>query len=173
MAAARRLGRADGSSGAVPVKQPNSAFCFVCGLDNPVGLKLAFYETGPDEVTALWTPGREYEGFPGVLHGGIVASILDEAGGRVVMIGDHTHFMMTATLDVKYRRRTPIGQPLRVIGRLLKRRRRLAFVHAEIQLANGSVTAEAELTLADLPDSMRVPGDLEALGWKVYADHEA
>jgi uncharacterized protein (TIGR00369 family) len=155
------------------VKQPNSAFCFVCGLDNPVGLKLAFYETSPDEVTAHWTPGREYEGFPGVLHGGIVASILDEAGGRVVMIGDHTHFMMTATLDVKYRRPTPIGQPLTVVGRVLKRRRRLAFVHAQIQLADGTVTAEAEMALADLPASMPMPADLEALGWKVYADSEA
>jgi uncharacterized protein (TIGR00369 family) len=157
----------------VTVKQPNSANCFVCGLTNPVGLKLVFYETGPDEVVASYTPDKDYEGYPDVLHGGIVASVLDEVGGRVVMIGDPTHFMMTAKLDVRYRRPTPVGQPLKVVGRLLQRRGRLAVAHAEIRLADGTVTAEAELTLAELPDSLRVNGDLEALGWKVYPDAES
>lgn len=157
----------------VRVKQPNSDNCFVCGLTNPVGLRLAFYETGPDELTATWTPDSAYEGFPGVLHGGIVAALLDEMGGRVVMIGDHTHFMMTAKLEVRYRRPTPVGQPLTVIGRLLKRSGRLALAHAEIRLDDATVTAEAEITLADLPEPLRVQGDLEALGWKVYPDGES
>jgi uncharacterized protein (TIGR00369 family) len=156
----------------VTVKQPNSSYCFVCGLDNPVGLRLAFYETGPDEVTATCLPGKNYEGYPGVLHGGIVGAILDEVGGRALIIGDHNHFMMTAKMDVKYRRPTPIGQPLKVVGRLLKRRGRLALAHAEIVLPDGTVTAEAELTLAELPDEFRVSGDLDALGWKVYPNDE-
>lgn len=154
----------------MPIKQPNAANCFVCGLENPAGLKLVFYETGPDEVMARYTPPRQFEGYPGVLHGGIVAAILDEVGGRVVMIGDQEHFMLTAKMDIKYRRPTPVGQPLTVSGRLLKRRGRLAVAHAEIRLPDGSVTAEAELTLADLPDELQAGGDLEALGWKVYAD---
>jgi uncharacterized protein (TIGR00369 family) len=154
----------------VTVKQPNSAHCFACGLYNPVGLKLVFYETGPEAVTATWTPGKAYEGFPNVLHGGIIAAMLDEAGGRVMMIGAHTHFMMTAKLDIRYRRPTPVGEPLQVVGRLLKRRGRLAVAQAEIRLADGTVTAEAEVTLADLPEAMRVDGDLDALGWKVYPD---
>ena len=54
------------------------------------------------------------------------------------------------------------------MGRLLKRRGRLALAHAELLLADGTVTAEAELTLAELPDDFRVTGDLEALGWRVY-----
>lgn len=152
------------------VKQPNSAHCFACGLFNPVGLKLEFYETGPEEVAATWTPGKNYEGYPDVVHGGIVASALDEAGGRVVMIGDHNHFMLTAKMDIRYRRPTPIGEPLRVVGRLLQRRGRLALTKAEIQLADGTVTAEAELTLAELPEAVRLGSNLEALGWKVYAD---
>ncbi len=164
--------RQHGSDQRLSIKQPNSAFCFVCGVENPVGLRLEFFESGPDEVVATWTPSKAYEGFPGVLHGGIVASVLDEVGGRVVMIGDHTLFMMTAKMDVKYRRPTPIGQPLRVVGRLLKRRGRLALAHAAILLDDGTVTAEAELTLAELPEDHRVAGDLEALGWKVYPDGE-
>jgi acyl-coenzyme A thioesterase PaaI-like protein len=99
-----------------------------------------------------------------------VASLLDELGGRVVMIGDHNHFMMTAKMEIKYRRPTPLGGPLTVHGRLLKRRGRLAFAHAEIRLADGTLTAEADLTLADLPNEFRVEEDLGARGWKVYAD---
>src|SRR5688572_25279240 len=156
----------------VTVKQPNSASCFVCGLDNPVGLRLEFYETGPDEVRATWTPAKVYDGYPDVLHGGIVAAILDEVGGRVMMIGDHTRFMMTAKLEVKYRMPTPTRQPLTVVGRLLQRRGRLALTHAEVRLPDGTVTAEADLTLAEPPEEFRPAGDLEALGWKVYPDGE-
>ncbi len=154
------------------VKQPNSYHCFVCGRLNPVGLKLEFYETGPDEVTAQFTPPEHYQGYPGVLHGGIVAALLDEIGGRAAMIGDHDHFMMTAKLEIKYRQPTPVGQPLSVAGKLLKRRGRLALAHTEIRLPDGQVSAEAELTLAELPDAFRGNGGLEALGWKVYADAE-
>ena len=150
------------------IRQPNSAMCFVCGLENPAGLRLVFYETGPDEVMAAYTPPEQYQGYPGVLHGGIVASLLDEAGGRVVMIGNHRHFMLTAKMEIKYRRPTPMDQVLTVVGRLVKMRGRLAWAHAELRLADGTVTAEADLTLADLPGEALPDGDLEALGWKVY-----
>ena len=152
------------------IKQPNSANCFACGLTNPVGLQLSFYEISDTEITATYTAPGHFEGYPSVLHGGIVAALLDEAGGHVVMIGDHNHFMMTARLDVKYRRPTPTGQPLTVYGRLLKRRGRLATALAELRLADGTVTAEAEVTLADLPEGYLPEVDLDALGWKVYPD---
>ncbi len=150
------------------IQQPNSAMCFVCGLENPAGLRLVFYETGPDEVTATYHPPEQFQGYPGVLHGGIVATLLDEAGGRVVMIGDHKRFMLTAKIEVKYRRPTPLGQTLTVHGRLIKMRGRLAVAHAELRLADGNVTAEAELTLAALPGDALPNGDLHALGWRVY-----
>jgi uncharacterized protein (TIGR00369 family) len=150
------------------IQQPNSAMCFVCGLENPAGLRLVFYETGAGEVTATYTPPDQFQGYPGVLHGGIIASLLDEVGGRVVMIGDHNHFMMTAKMEIKYRRPTPLGQALSVYGRLVKQRGRLALAHAELRLPDGTVTAEAELTLADLPVEAVADADLEALGWKVY-----
>jgi len=142
--------------------------CFVCGLENPAGLRLVFYESGPDEVVATYTAPEQFQGYPGVLHGGIVASLLDEAGGRVVMIGNHKHFMLTARIEVKYRRPTPLGQALSVHGRLIKLRGRLALAHAELRLADGTVTAEADLTLADLPSEALPDSDLEALGWRVY-----
>ena len=62
-------------------KLPNSRHCFVCGLENSYGLKLAFYKDGPDKVICNYTVPHYYEGYPGVVHGGIVTSILDEAVG--------------------------------------------------------------------------------------------
>lgn len=149
-------------------KQPNSHHCFVCGLKNPVGLKLAFYDNGLDEVRCDYSIPAEYNGYPGVAHGGIVAAILDEVIGRVSMIGDRNHFMMTVKMEVKYRQPVPVEIPLVIIGRLVKVRGRLAQAMGEVRLPDGAVAAEAELTLADLPEQFRVNGDLEALGWKVY-----
>lgn len=155
-------------------KQPSAAWCFVCGVQNPVGLKLAFYETGPAEVTARFTPPEHYQGYPGVLHGGIVATALDEAGGRAAMVGDPNHFMFTAKIEVRYRQPTPLGQPLTVVGRLVKRRGRLAVAFCELRLPDGAVSAEAEVTLADMPvdPAAITPEGLAELGWRVYPDAE-
>ncbi len=151
-------------------KQPNSNDCFVCGLQNPHGLKAAFYDDGVDTVRCLYTIPAEYQGYPGVAHGGVVAAILDEVVGRAAMIGDPNHFMMTVKMEVKYRQPVPVEVPLTLIGKRVKARGRLMVATGEVRLPNGQVAAEAELTLADLPEQFRVEGDLAALGWKVYAD---
>ena len=75
---------------------------------------------------------------------------------------------MTVKMEVKYRQPVPVETPLVIIGRLVKMRGRLAQAMGEVRLPDGAVAAEAELTLADLPEQFRVNGDLEALGWKVY-----
>jgi uncharacterized protein (TIGR00369 family) len=152
------------------VKQPNSAHCFVCGLHNPLGMHLSFYAVSDTEVTAAYTAPAAYEGYPGVLHGGIIAALLDEVGVRVTMIVDYNHFMVTAHSSVKYRQPTPTGQPLTIVGRLVSRRGRLATTTAEVRLADGTVTASAELTLVDMPGGALSAADLAALGWQVYPD---
>jgi uncharacterized protein (TIGR00369 family) len=149
-------------------RQPNSNDCFVCGLKNPFGLKMTFYDNGIDETHCEYTIPARYQGYPGIAHGGVVAAMLDEAVGRVSMINDHNHFMMTVKMEIKYRQPVPIETPLALVGRMVKARGRLATATGEVRLPDGTIAAEAELTLADLPDEFRVEGDLEALGWKVY-----
>ena len=98
--------------------QPNSRHCFVCGIANPVGLHLRFYETAPGEVTVECTLPEQYQGYPGVVHGGIVAAMLDEVSGRSYMgNGESPRFMFTARLEVRYRKNVPVGQPLRLVGK--------------------------------------------------------
>ncbi|MCP4428707.1 MAG: hypothetical protein GY803_29830, partial [Chloroflexi bacterium] len=82
-------------------RQPNSDYCFVCGRKNPHGLYMTFYDDGENEVVSEYTVAEAYQGYPGVVHGGIVAAMLDEVVARVSMIGDHHHFMMSVKLEVK------------------------------------------------------------------------
>ena len=146
--------------------QPNSRHCFVCGLESPVGLKLRFYDNGVDEVRCTYLVAESYNGYPGVVHGGILAAMLDEAGGRALMIHDHNRFMMTARLELRYRQPTPVQTELTLIGHIIKDKGRVAEAASEIRLPDGTVSAEATMTLVAFP----VEGDLDALGWRVYPD---
>jgi hypothetical protein len=58
-------------------KQPNSRMCFVCGIENPIGLKLKFYTDDEGRCIARFRPKPEHQGFPGQLHGGIISTLLD------------------------------------------------------------------------------------------------
>jgi acyl-coenzyme A thioesterase PaaI-like protein len=148
--------------------QPNSQHCFVCGLANPNGLQLRFYQTSPGEVTAEYTVPEHFQGYPGVVHGGIVAAMLDEVTGRAHMGGDPPRFMYTARLDIRYRKNVPVGQPLRLVGRAGKVKSRTATSQGFILRPDGEILAEAEAILVDLPDGVLESSNLEALGWKVY-----
>ncbi len=151
-------------------KQPNSRMCFVCGMENPAGLKLSFYESEPGSAHAQWIAPDQFQGYPGVMHGGIVASLLDEVAGRAIMGGDQPQFMVTVTLDVKYRKPIPVGTSLRLSAQLVKDRGRLAHVHAQLELSDGSVAAEAEVLLARSPHSESDLTEADRLGWRVYPD---
>ncbi|MFN2223486.1 MAG: PaaI family thioesterase [Candidatus Promineifilaceae bacterium] len=148
-------------------KQPNSDHCFICGRKNPHGLYMTFYDNGQDEVCSEHSVPDAYQSYPGIVHGGIVAAMLDEVVGRVAMIDDHHHFMMSVKLEVKYRRPVPTETPLRIVGRVVRLRGRLGQAVGEILLPDGGVAAESAMTLADVPAEMLVGVDLDALGWRI------
>lgn len=151
-------------------KQPSARHCFVCGVDNERGLHMRFYQEAPDEVSAEITLPEDYQGYPGVAHGGIVAAMLDEIAGRAAMEEGARRFMVTGSLKVRYHKPVPVGRPLRLVGKLRMRRGRLAIASAELRLPDGSLGAEADALLFDLPHVPDEAVDLEALGWKVYPD---
>ena len=148
--------------------QPNSRHCFVCGMENPFGLKLRFYKSGPDEVTVETTIPEGYQGFPDVVHGGIVSAMLDEVAARALLDGEPPRFMFTARLDIRYRKNVPVGQPLRVVGKALVVKKRTATATSLIYDASGAVLAQAEALLVNVPEESYQNEDLESLGWKVY-----
>jgi acyl-coenzyme A thioesterase PaaI-like protein len=152
-------------------KQPNSRMCFICGLENPVGLHLKIYELEPGVIETSFTAPEHFQGYPGVLHGGIVASILDEISGRSLM-GDPSQprFMFTAKLEVKYRKNVPIGKPLRIVGKAGKIKGRMAEGWAGIYDKTGTLLAEGNTLLIDVPPGNFESIDPDTLGWKVYPD---
>jgi acyl-coenzyme A thioesterase PaaI-like protein len=154
-------------------RQPNSRHCFVCGVANPVGLHLKFEETNPGEVTAEVTLPDHFQGYPGIAHGGIIAAMLDETGGRTHMgSADEPRFGFTIRLDVRYRKNVPVGQPLRVIGKAGERKGRTAQAVSAIYDLDGTLLAEADVVIMDVPARMFQDVDLNNLGWRVYSDDE-
>ncbi len=151
-------------------KQPSSHHCFVCGRKSPVGLKMDFYSTGPGEVTAEYTVPEIYQGYPGVVHGGIVAAMLDETAGRTVMADGETRFFVTLKMEIKYRKTIPTETPLQIIGRLTSSRGRRATAQGQVLLPDGKVAAQADLILVEIPADIMADADPEALGWRVYDD---
>jgi uncharacterized protein (TIGR00369 family) len=151
-------------------KQPNSRMCFVCGLQNPIGLRLAFYEDAEArQVQAEFTVPEIYQGYPGVVHGGIVAAILDEISGRAVMLDrSDEDLMATLRLTVRYRRPTPTETRLTAIGWVERMGGTGARVAGEIRLPDGSVTADCEVLLATVPEEFHAQWEAEKPYWKVY-----
>jgi uncharacterized protein (TIGR00369 family) len=153
-------------------KQPNSRMCFICGLQNPVGLHMSIYNDHDNNcIYSNITLPDQYQSYPGVVHGGIVATMLDEISGRATIIdGNDQNLMVTVKLAVKYRRPTPTNTPLKVIGRVVSQTETRAKVEGEIQLPDGTVTASCEGLLARPPDDLRTQWEAELPYWKVYPD---
>lgn len=158
---------------AMPIKQPNSRMCFVCGLENPNGLHLHIYETEPGIVEATYVAPEHFQGFPGVLHGGVVASLLDEISSRAHMGSDpqKPRFMFTAKLDVKYRKNAPVGKWLKLIGKAGKAKSRSAEAWGGVYDAEtGDLLAEANALLINVPPDQFDLSRLNELGWQVYPE---
>jgi uncharacterized protein (TIGR00369 family) len=149
------------------IKQPNSEMCFVCGRSNPVGLYMQFYDDGELEVRSEYTVPAHYQGYPGIVHGGVVAAMLDEVVARVSMIDDPHHFMMSVKLQILYRRPVPVETPLQVVGRILRLRGRLGKAEGRILLPDGGLAAESQMSLADVPREFLDRTHPQLLNWKV------
>ncbi|MCY0884475.1 MAG: PaaI family thioesterase, partial [Firmicutes bacterium] len=86
--------------------------CLICGPRTAVGLHVRFRPgPGPDEVQAETTVDARFSGFQGVVHGGIVAGLLDDAMWYTAFFRDR-RITMTAALEVRYRAPVPVGRPL-------------------------------------------------------------
>jgi len=134
-------------------------------------LQLKFYDLEPGEVLVEFTVPERFQGYPGIVHGGIVAAMLDEVTSRTLMGEvEAPRFMYTARLEVRYRKNVPVGQPLRILGHAGKNKRHTATATGEIFGPDGELLAEAEALLVNVPQTAIESVDLKELGWKVYED---
>jgi acyl-coenzyme A thioesterase PaaI-like protein len=150
-------------------RQPSSRSCFVCGRENPVGLKVT-WDQHPEagEIRGEVTVAEHFNGYPGVVHGGIVGALLDETAGRTILMdGGFADLMVTAKLEVVYRRPTPTGVPLELVGRLLGRSGARAEAEAELRLPDGTLAARGTVVLARPPAEITDRWAAEREHWRV------
>ena len=128
--------------------------CFGCGARNMAGLRLRFHTEG-DTIVTEYTPEAAFQGFPGVVHGGILATLLDEALSRTATA--EGRWMMTGRLEIRFRRPAPLGRALRVTARPVSSRARAIQAAGEIRLADEPdiVIATAEGTFLPLTPQYR------------------
>jgi acyl-coenzyme A thioesterase PaaI-like protein len=119
--------------------------CFGCGPENPQGLKLEFSvreEDGVITATSLLTMTRMHEGPPGYLHGGIIATLLDEAMSKLNR--PLNVLAMTRSLSVDYLKPAPLHMPLKLVGTHVKRDGRKVLHSAALLLEDGTVLAKGD-----------------------------
>ena len=151
-------------------KLPNSTGCFVCGVENQVGLQLLFYVDKDDRVVTDVTIPEHFAGYPGMAHGGIVSTILDETLARAVMVEDPNRFVFTGRLTIRYRRPTPTETSLMAVGEVKKDRGRMVECASFLYGPEGELLAEAEALLFEM-SAVDVPAHpFSEDDWKIIPD---
>lgn len=118
----------------------NEGLCFGCGHNNPIGLKLKFTRDG-DTCRAEFTPGQVHQGWPGVVHGGILACLLDEAMSYAAYFEGVT--CLTASMHIRLRQPVKVEEPLVITASVIRNRKKLIDTIAEVCLKDGTVVAES------------------------------
>ncbi len=131
-------------------KQFNSRMCFVCGVENPAGLHAHFYQIDDATCVGRFLPADHHQGYPGRVHGGIVASMMDETMGRAVW-GDAKTWGVTVELTLRYKAPVPVGEMVTVVGRLTRDTRRIFEAEGELMTADGKVAVVAHGKYLKIP----------------------
>lgn len=115
--------------------------CFICGPDNPIGLRLRFHEDGAG-IAADFVPSEAFVGYDGLVHGGVVAAVMDDAMANVW--AHRGQPAVTVRLSVKFRRPVRPGQRLRVFAVALSARRGASQRVRAVVSHGDQVVAEGE-----------------------------
>lgn len=123
------------------------AHCFACGRDNPVGLGIdGFSIDGDGVVSATFAPRPEHAGLHGVLHGGIVATGIDEILAWTAILA-HGLLVVTGTLDLRYRKPAPVQVVYTLRGRVDERRGRRLLLSGSMEVGTEVVAEGSGLYL--------------------------
>ena len=114
--------------------------CFACGKDNPIGLKLKFRQE-ENLARAEYTPSEFHQGWPGIVHGGILCTILDEAMSYAIVFNGISS-NVTASAEMRFRNQARIGELLVITGSIDKKARNLIWTSATISREDDTIIAE-------------------------------
>ncbi len=114
-------------------------YCFACGKENPIGLKLKF-EHNPEGVLTNFMPVREFQGFVNILHGGIIVTLMDEAMAHAIIAKGYQG--VTARMEVKFEKPVVMHERVEVRGQILWEKRKIIKASSEV-IQNGETKAQA------------------------------
>ena len=154
---------------------PYSDWCYVCGKENPLGLRLVFSAEG-NRVRARYTPEVHRQGYRGVTHGGILGTVLDETMGWAPTLATGRMYV-TAELTVRYIQPFPVGTEMIAEARAEKVNRRLAVVSGEVRDQAGTLYATARGKFLPMTEEETRAVDEQLIydpdTWRVFEDRES
>jgi uncharacterized protein (TIGR00369 family) len=129
--------------------------CFVCGKSNPHGLQLEFWHDGEDYVTEFVTDER-YQGYNGITHGGITATVLDEVMAKYLTAQGLG--VVTASMELRYKKPVPTGVTVRFVAQLIEHRRNIYTMSGKAYLPSGGVAVEATAKFMQIGETQKEQG---------------
>ena len=129
-------------------RQACTTTSIACGTENPAALGCVFYELEDGEVATRFTPGMWHEGHTGMMHGGLISSVMDEVMGRSNRIfneatGEFRAPYVTGEITVRFLKPIFLGETLTAYGRVEREEGRKRFISAEVVDDDGVVRAVA------------------------------
>jgi uncharacterized protein (TIGR00369 family) len=127
------------------MKLETSGNCFVCGKNNPNGLRLSFeIDKEKQTLKTTFVASPTFQGWDGIVHGGILSTLLDEAMAKLVY--ELGYEAVTATLEIKFKKPASILEPIRVYGEVTEVSKRLIRAKAYLSKGDGTILAVGNST---------------------------
>ena len=135
----------------VKSRQASSKMCFICGLENPIGLRLPFYNMEDGSVMTKFQYKEEHQSFPQRVHGGLIGTLLDELAFRAYWVKDESMFGVTMSMETKFRKPVPYCEDIIGKGYIVKDMSK--FYVAEVSLSDieGNVLANGTVKYIKMP----------------------
>lgn len=152
-------------------KQCNSNDCIVCGMQNHASLKASLYEVEGDMIVGLLAGDECHQSYPHRMHGGIISALLDEIIGRAVNIFEPDTFGVTGALEVKFKKPVPLGEEIKVVGKVVRNTSRLFESEGFIEDESGNILAMAHATYIKQPIEVIAGAKLSEQDWYVIPDN--
>ena len=126
-------------------------YCFACGEKNPIGLHLTFDFDGDKLTTKKFLP-REFQGYDGAVHGGIISTMLDETMCKFIS-AKYNQKSVTARLEIRFKFPTPIEKEVKITAWQENQRKNIITMRSTVETDDGTITAEATAKFALLSAS--------------------
>lgn len=132
-------------------KQPSSKMCFICGLENPVGLRLPFYNMEDGSVMTKFQYKEEHQSFPQRVHGGLISTMIDELAFRAYWAKDETMFGVTTSMETKFRKPVPYNEDIIGKGYIIKDMSKFYVAEVALSDVEGNVLASGTVKYIKMP----------------------